>query len=176
MATLPVTPYVIETFTKGLRTFQHIIAKAEAYAAEKGIDADATFVQARLIEDQLPFAFQVQTATKAVQTNLGRLSGNPDPEIWPYNEATLADLKARLQKALDLLATFDVASTAAKEQEEISFPFNGGSHKREATKVVLFQGLPNFFFHVATGYSILRAKGVPVGKGDWLTSFVDIPL
>jgi hypothetical protein len=28
--------------------------------------------------------------------------------------------------------------------------------------------LPNFFFHVTTAYDILRHRGVPVGKGDFL--------
>lgn len=37
---------------------------------------------------------------------------------------------------------------------------------------VVNHGLPNFFFHLITGYSILRAKGVPVGKADYLSSFL----
>jgi hypothetical protein len=28
--------------------------------------------------------------------------------------------------------------------------------------------LPNFFFHLTTAYDILRHKGVPVGKRDYL--------
>jgi hypothetical protein len=28
--------------------------------------------------------------------------------------------------------------------------------------------LPNFFFHATTAYDILRTKGVPVGKRDFL--------
>ena len=28
--------------------------------------------------------------------------------------------------------------------------------------------LPNFFFHEAMAYAILRHKGVPLGKADWL--------
>jgi hypothetical protein len=36
----------------------------------------------------------------------------------------------------------------------------------------LKHGQPNFFFHLVTGYSILRAKGVPVGKNDFLANFL----
>lgn len=32
--------------------------------------------------------------------------------------------------------------------------------------------LPNFFFHITTAYSILRMKGVPLGKRDYLTPFL----
>ena len=28
--------------------------------------------------------------------------------------------------------------------------------------------LPNFFFHVATAYNLLRQGGVEIGKGDFL--------
>jgi hypothetical protein len=28
--------------------------------------------------------------------------------------------------------------------------------------------LPNFYFHVATAYSILRNNGVPLGKTDYI--------
>ncbi len=32
----------------------------------------------------------------------------------------------------------------------------------------LFQyALPNFFFHLATAYAILRGHGVPLGKADY---------
>ena len=40
---------------------------------------------------------------------------------------------------------------------------------------VIFQGIPNFIFHLSTGYSILRAKGVPVGKADFIANFLGIP-
>jgi uncharacterized protein len=36
-----------------------------------------------------------------------------------------------------------------------------------APEFLLQYGLPNFLFHVTTAYAILRAQGVPVGKGDF---------
>ena len=32
--------------------------------------------------------------------------------------------------------------------------------------------IPNFFFHVQTAYAILRMKGVPLGKTDFLSPFM----
>ena len=32
--------------------------------------------------------------------------------------------------------------------------------------------IPNFYFHVVTTYGILRAKGVQIGKLDYLSDFV----
>jgi uncharacterized protein len=36
---------------------------------------------------------------------------------------------------------------------------------------VLNHGIPNFYFHAATAYAILRSKGVPIGKRDWIQEF-----
>jgi hypothetical protein len=66
---------VVPTFTKGLKTLDHILTKAEECAKEKGIDANAVFPAARLIEDQNPLTFQVQNVTKTVKVTLGRLTG-----------------------------------------------------------------------------------------------------
>jgi uncharacterized protein len=44
--------------------------------------------------------------------------------------------------------------------------------KLSVKDAVLYHGVPNFLFHVSTGYSILRSRGVPVGKVDFITSFV----
>ncbi len=43
-----------------------------------------------------------------------------------------------------------------------------------AAKAYVFNyALPNFFFHIQTAYSILRAKGVPLGKQDYLMAFME---
>lgn len=34
--------------------------------------------------------------------------------------------------------------------------------------------VPNLFFHVVTAYDILRSKGVPLAKRDYLTPFFDL--
>jgi hypothetical protein len=38
---------------------------------------------------------------------------------------------------------------------------------RPAPEFLLQDGLPNFLFYVNTAYDILRAQGVPVGKGHF---------
>jgi hypothetical protein len=44
---------------------------------------------------------------------------------------------------------------------EITIPFT-------AENFILSFSLPNFFFHATTTYDILRMKGVPLGKRDFL--------
>ncbi len=92
--------------------------KAEQYAKEKGLDADAVFPEARLIDDQNPLTFQVQTSTRTVKTTLGRLTG-VETEPFKDSEKTLADLHARVQAALELLETADAAVVNARAEERV---------------------------------------------------------
>ncbi|KUI59470.1 hypothetical protein VP1G_06771 [Cytospora mali] len=173
MSTNATYDFVLPIFIKGLTTYDHVLSKAESYAKEKGLDVDATFFEARLIEDQLPLNFQVQNTAKIAQINLGRLTGEA---ITPFDaeEKTVAGLRKQVQKTLELLKAADAAKAAGKEETEIDLPALGKTHKSTVKAAVVNHGLPNFYFHLVTGYSILRAKGVPVGKADYLSSFLGL--
>lgn len=116
---MSVYEFVAPLFLSGLETFDHILGKAEVYAKDKGLDVDATFFEARLVEDQLPLKFQVQNTTSLVQINLGRLIGE---DITPFekDEKTVADLRKRVQKTIEFVKTFDAAKTAGKEATEVN--------------------------------------------------------
>ena len=47
-----------------------------------------------------------------------------------------------------------------------------GSMNLTAKAYVFNYALPNFFFHLQTAYAILRMKGVPLGKQDYLSAFM----
>ena len=38
----------------------------------------------------------------------------------------------------------------------------------QGMQFLLGQALPNFYFHVATAYNILRHNGIEIGKRDYL--------
>ncbi|KXH60272.1 hypothetical protein CSAL01_03092 [Colletotrichum salicis] len=171
MASVTVYDAVIPTLTKGLKTFDHILTKAEEHAKVNNVDAN-TYPEARLVEDQLPLTFQVQNATKTVKTNISRLTG-VDLEPYENTENTIADLHKRIKDALELLGQVDAATVNAKADSQVDLPiFGGKTLKVTAKEAALSHGIPNFFFHLNAGYAILRSKGVPVGKADYLGSFV----
>ncbi|KAG4291901.1 hypothetical protein FPRO06_13154 [Fusarium proliferatum] len=162
---------IIPTFIKGLQTFDHVLTKAEQYAKEKGLNADEVFPQARLVDDQLPLVFQVQTATKAVQTTIGRLTG-VEPTFFEDNEKTIADLHARIQKALEAVKSVKPEDVNSREDVQVELPRPDRILHLTVKEATLYHGQTNFFFHIVTGYSILRAQGVPIGKADYLGSFL----
>ncbi|OLN96801.1 hypothetical protein CCHL11_02285 [Colletotrichum chlorophyti] len=172
MASVTVYDAVIPTFINGLKTFDHILTKAEEHAKANGVDVNS-YPEARLVEDQLPLTFQVQNATKTVKTNIGRLTG-VDLEPFENKEKTVEDLHKRIQETLELLSNVDAAAVNAKAEAEVDLPIFGGKTLRVSAKeAALSHGIPNFFFHLNAGYAILRAKGVPVGKADYLGSFLN---
>jgi hypothetical protein len=109
---------VIPFFTKGLKTFDHILTKAEEYAKTKGLDANTAFFEARLIADQNPLVFQVQNATKTVKATLGRLTG---VQSAPFEdkEKNFDDLHKRIQEALELLKSVKPGAYKAQEEQQI---------------------------------------------------------
>jgi uncharacterized protein len=106
----------IPTFVKGLKAFQHILTKAEEFAEEKGLEANSIFPEARLIDDQLPFTFQVQNATRTVLVNLGRLTG-VEPTPFENKEKTIQELHKRIRDTLDLLAAVDASQVNSRGEK-----------------------------------------------------------
>lgn len=109
---------VVPLFISGLQTYDHILAKTEAYAQEKGLDVDATFVEARLIDDMLPLLFQVQNTTNLVGINVSRLIGDAPPS-FDKGEKTIAELRTRVQTALEWVKSVDAAKAVGKEESTV---------------------------------------------------------
>lgn len=98
-----------------LNSLDAILTKAEAHAKEKNIDADAQYIDAKIVDDMRPLTFQVQIVTAAVKLPLGALTGNaPD---WPNEEKTFADLHARIKLALDYVKGVKPEDINGREDE-----------------------------------------------------------
>lgn len=109
---------IVPTFTKGLKTFDHVLAKAEEYAKEKGLNADEEFPEARLIDDQRPLTFQVQVISKTVQTAIGRLTGE-EVKSTEDDEKTVGDLRKRIAKTLELVESVKPDAVNSREDTQI---------------------------------------------------------
>ena len=158
----------VPLFQHMLRNLIHILDKGEANAQARKIDP-AVLAAARLAPDMLPFTRQILIACDGAKNGVARISGVEAPK-FEDNEATFPELKARVQKTLDFLATVPAAKVDGTEDKEITFPV--GRDTTRTMKAQAYLGtwvLPNFFFHVTTAYDILRHNGVDLGKTDYLT-------
>ena len=84
-------------------------------------------------------------------------------------EKTLADLKARIAKALAFIQTVKPEQVDGSEDKEIVIKRGDNTELRfTGIQFLLGRALPNFYFHVTTAYNILRHNGIEIGKRDYL--------
>lgn len=122
-----------------------------------------SFPSATLIEDMKPLAFHVQSVTKTVTRSLSRLLES-EVQAWEDTETTMEELVRRAEECLAMLQGLDPAAFAGREKTMISLP--GGT--LSGKQFLLGFGVPNIYFHLNMVYAILRMKGVPLGKADYL--------
>ena len=126
----------------------------------------ANFPEARLAPDMKPLTFQVQQVSNQLSKSLMRLIGT-EMEVQKDDETTVQQLIERAEKTLEMLKGIDRGSFKGVGTKAIPLP--GG--ELMGREYVLGWVMPNVFFHVQTAYSILRMKGVPLGKDDYWNAF-----
>ena len=157
----------VPVFQHMLRNLIHILDKGEANAQARKIDP-AVLAAARLAPDMLPFTRQILIACDGAKNGVARISGVEAPK-FEDNEASFPELKARVQKTLDFLATVPAAKMDGTEDKDITFPIGKDATRTMKGQAYLFTwAMPNFYFHTVTAYDILRHNGVELGKRDYL--------
>lgn len=165
---MPLTLYSasVPVFTRMFDQLLHVLDIAEKNATERKIKLEV-LVQARLAPDMLPLSFQVQSATDRAKFFLSRVTGRDAP-AWPDDEKDFDGLRARIQKAKEYVATFGSEDLDGLDEKAVTVKLGGEEKQIRAADYLLHNVYPNFFFHVATAYDILRHNGAPVGKRDFV--------
>ena len=155
------------TYLQILPAVSSCLDKGLAFCQEKGIELDS-IVSRRIFPDMRPFGYQVHAL---VHHSLGAVEGIKRGLFEPpstasdraYNELRSLVVDARLK--LEKMTPAEVNDLWGKD-----LIFQVGENKRAFTteNFLTSFSLPNFYFHVTTAYGILRGKGVPIGKRDYL--------
>jgi len=157
----------VPSYQQILRSISGLLTQAEAFCKERGLAAE-DMIQARLAEDMLPFAYQVKSA--AVHS-LGAIEairrGVFSPDMTPPPD-TFAALHQRIADTLAALEAIDAAEIDAFIGRDMRFAFGDRHIHFTAEEFLLSFSQPNFYFHATTAYDILRWKGVPLGKRDFM--------
>jgi hypothetical protein len=159
----------VKSYLQTLAAVSGFLDRGLAYCREKNLDPEE-IVETRLYPDMLPFRFQVQSV---VHHSLGAIEGikkrrlspasrPPATHDYPALQALVAD--ARAMRSSDLTP----AAINAYEGGTVIFEFRNTSLPFTTEEFLLSFSLPNFHFHATTAYDILRSKGVPLGKRDYL--------
>ncbi|HKO95280.1 MAG TPA: DUF1993 domain-containing protein [Polyangiaceae bacterium] len=156
----------IRQFVRSLKNLDAILGKAVSHAEAKKFDVN-NFCSARLFPDMLPFTVQIRIATDMAKAAAASLSGKEAPK-FEDNETTLEELRGRLRRCISFLDSFnekDFEKVTSKTVIKVPYP---AGKAMLADEYLFGRQIPNFFFHVATAYNLLRQGGVEIGKGDFL--------
>lgn len=157
----------VANYLQILGSVSGFLEKSLAHFKDNGIDP-AEIVETRLFPDMLPFRFQVVSlahhsrgAMEAAKNGVFvPPSGKPDLDY--------AALQALVKDAHSELSALTPDAVNALLGRDMTFKVGDRSMPFTAEGFLMSFSLPNFFFHSTTAYDILRHKGAPLGKRDFI--------
>lgn len=156
----------VPVFKRMLKNLDAILDKAQAYAETKKIEP-SVLLNARLAPDMFHLIRQVQIASDQAKGGVARLAGI-DPPKFEDNEASFADLKARIAKTIDFLDSVKPTQVDGSEERQITLTIRGQPLQLKGIELLLNMAAPNVYFHISAAYLILRHNGLDIGKADFL--------
>jgi uncharacterized protein len=157
----------VPTFLQILPAVSALCDKGAAWCEERGI-AETELTGARLADDMWPFASQVRSVWfHSADAIDAAKKGESSPNFSDPPES-FAGLKARVDDAALRLRALEPREVDALVGQDMCFSIGERRMEFTAEGYLLSFALPNFFFHATTAYAILRHRGLPIGKRDFL--------
>ncbi|WP_157216459.1 DUF1993 domain-containing protein [Flavisphingomonas formosensis] len=156
----------VPAFLPAFDAMSAFLEKGRAFADAQGLP-HAELLDARLIGDMAPLTAQVQRASDTAKFTVVRV-GQVENMAIPDEEASFDDLQTRIARTVAFLKAAPATCMDGREEAEVVLTTPNGAIPFTGRSYVLGFALPNFYFHVTTAYALLRHKGVPVGKMDFL--------
>jgi len=144
-----------------------LLVKAEAHCAEHGL-APADLISACLAPDMAAVPFQVYWVAGHTAGAIAGVRAGKYTPTGPSGEQSFATLKTMVADAGAMLAGLDPAELDGYAGKPVMFVFGAMEMPFKAENFLLSFSQPNFYFHAATLYDILRHKGVKLGKRDFM--------
>lgn len=167
MAPLSLYDVTIPQMIHTLKALSSILKKAEDHTTTKHLPA-SDILDAKLAPDMYSLPFQIQTACNTAKFTAVRVGGVPNLEMKD-DEKSFAELQDRITRTVEFLEkNVSREDFEGAEDKEVVMKVPGNEFKFTGQKYVNSFALPNFYFHVVAAYSILRMKGVEIGKFDYL--------
>ncbi len=168
---MPISMYAASAprFVHILRNLSGMLDKAQAHAEAKKIDP-AALTAFRLYPDMFPLSRQVQVACDLAKGAVARLAGVGIPKHEDA-EQTFPELKARIARTIEFIETIKPGQIDGTEDKDLTVKLGRQEYQFKGMQYLLNFVHPNFYFHAATVYNILRHNGVELGKKDFVGDF-----
>ena len=157
----------VASYLQTLDAVSGFLAIGLKHFTETGVNPDE-IVEARLVPDMLPFRFQIQSvafhsgdAMKAVMSGALALPGERPAHDYSGLQSLITETAAELR-------TLSAEAVNARAGADMAFKVRDNTMLFTSEGFVLSFSMPNLHFHATTAYDILRTKGVPVGKRDYM--------
>lgn len=163
----PLYDLASKNYLQALHAVAVFMDKGLEHLREAGVDPEEV-VAMRLYDDMLPFRFQVQSV---VHHSAGALEGVMQGEFGPPRSLAEDDyvgLQKLVEGAIGRVNAISETDVNARAGAGVIFRLGEREMPFTAENFVQTFSLPNVHFHAATAYGMLRAKGVPLGKRDYL--------
>jgi len=164
---IPLYDVSVASFLQVLGAVSGYLEKGRTHCQANNIDLNEV-VETRLYPDMAPFRFQIisvahhsKGAMDGVKSGVFMPPSGVANQDYDALQKIVADARADLQKltreAVDAMQGKDVVFKLG----ERGMPFT-------AEGFLMSFSLPNLHFHATTAYDMLRMKGVPIGKRDYM--------
>jgi uncharacterized protein len=155
----------IGVMVRGLRNLKTVLDKAEAHVKSTHADM-GSLMTAQLYPDMYNLLQQLQYACYVPADFAQHFADRPLPRVG-YDEISLGDCRASIDTTIAYLESIRPERMAGAEDRLIP-PFVAPDKRMTALDCAVTLTVPDFFFHTTVAYAILRHKGVPLGKADFL--------
>ncbi|MHC2462555.1 DUF1993 domain-containing protein [Bradyrhizobium embrapense] len=150
-----------------LRNLSALLDHAEAHAGVRRIDPNV-LLDMRLSPNMYRLRQQVGEANRHVVLSCALLAACAPPALADTAPG-IAGLKAQIAAAIDFAQGLPRETIDGAIDKDVVFTFRSGATRPFIGKsLILTFSVPQFFFHVATAYDILRHAGVDLAKKDFL--------
>jgi hypothetical protein len=157
----------VASYLQGLEGVAGVLEKGLAHAQATGVDPDS-LVEARLAPDMNPLRFQVKCTAQFSQGVIDGLKAGAFSPPAPWTAERYADLQALVAETRASLSKLSREEVNALGGRDLLFQAGEFKLPFTAEDFLTSFAIPNFYFHAATAYDILRARGVGLGKRDFM--------
>jgi len=157
----------VANFIQTLHAVTGFLGRALAHLEENNLDPEE-IVETRLFPDMRPFRFQVFSIA---HHSRGALEGIQRGVFSPDQGApdlSYRSLQGVIARAHDTLLQANLETINALVGRDVLFKAGDLELPFTAEDFLMSLSIPNFYFHATTAYDILRQKGVPLGKRDFI--------
>jgi hypothetical protein len=147
-----------------LGALARIIDKAAAHCAANKIE-EAALLQDRLYPDMFCLARQIRQAADFGVNTGGRLAGVTPPAMPAVDDTSFAAAKSRIETALGFVKSLTPAQLDGAEGKVVTWTAGGNERKLKGNDYLQQFRAAEFLL---LRDDILRHRGVPVGKRDFL--------